>query len=498
MDLGRGVPAQSVYGKVETNLHLKQPNRFENCLFLDVARDSWNPDPIKAQMIKTVEFKRAFNAVTAIYLMWESDRLWDLYADLVSCYDFCIVTSSILEEYLRQRAVDFVRLRHPYDFALPNAGSEATAAPDELRFGISAGLWRRKNVSLLAEEFARTFKGDPSVQLSIHSRSDVNHPDFVGEYQKLMRIAGEFPRMEIVNRSLSRDEYLEWLRSIDVYCFVSSGEGYSVTPREALHLKTPVLLHDAHVHAEFSHLPGIVRVSSTGLQTAEPNILSSLYDIGNDWRIDRDELSRALSYCRNNYPTLKSEIECRYAEILDYHDLSKVIKDWQETLNQKYLHYIDLVQLDYPQLAYTSLQSDPCIPAMLSLGPPHFKGKTGEFVRRRVYCFQRNHGPGHCLYGPDICIEEHAKIEVIFELDVFCAQPGQPLANLDIYDNANDVVLDIRSVYQSADQGFGHDFNLTSLVRPGQVLEFRVYWFGTSDICVSGVEVKWVENEHAA
>ncbi len=66
--------------------------------------------------------------------------------------------------------------------------------------------------------------------------------------------------IELIPESLSREQYLDWLRSLDVYCFMSSGEGWSVTPREALHLGKPVILLDAHAHTGFSHLPGVIPV----------------------------------------------------------------------------------------------------------------------------------------------------------------------------------------------------------------------------------------------
>lgn len=485
-----GPSPQHPYGKVRTDLHLNRPNRFKNCLFFDIARDTWEPEMVKAQMVKTIEHKRMFNAVTGIYLMWESDRLWDLYGDLVDCYDFCVVTSSILDDYLAARGVDFVRLRHPYDFALPVSDPQPSDGDRTIRFGVSAGLWPRKNVSLLAREFARIFRDDPGVELSIHTRSDVNHPDFVEEYRLLRQVQEEFARIEIINISFSRSHFLQWLKSVDVYCFLSSGEGYSVTPREALHLKIPVLLHDAHVHKEFSHLPGVVRVASLGAQTAAPNTSKSGFDVGNQWQVDLSALEPALLECRHKHQALKSDLVRGYEEVLRFHELHSIRAEWVEVLNEKYGHYIDLVRLDYPDTVDTPVRTVPRIPGNLKLAPPFFKNNTGKFVRGRVYCLRSEHEPGHCLYGPDVSVTDDEEITVIFRIDILSKERPETLVNLDVYDNANDALLAIKTIGSRDGLETENEFSLTLTARPHQVLEFRVYWLGTSDLCVSGVEVR--------
>ncbi|KAA3630005.1 MAG: glycosyltransferase family 1 protein [Proteobacteria bacterium] len=316
------------YDGVLADWHLENPNAFKNALFLDIARETWNPAGVRQQMERTIRHKRVFNAVTAVYLMWESDRLWDLYADMISAYDFCIVTSDILAEFLDDRGIDWLKLPHPYDFACIAPARTRGQQDDPVRFGISAGLWRRKNVALLAAEFVNAFGNDAGAELSIHTRSDIEHDDFRSECEAIERLRDGGARIELINESLPREEYLDWMRSLDVYCFVSAGEGYSITPREALHLGVPVLLHDAHVHAEFSHLPGVVRVPSAGLQPARPNTASAACDIGSDWRIDADALRGALRYCLDHHASLKKRLAERCDEVRKLHDMDEIRSAW--------------------------------------------------------------------------------------------------------------------------------------------------------------------------
>ncbi len=488
------VPSRSaplVYGKVTTDLHLEHPDRFKNCLFLDIARETWNPDLIREQMMKTVRHKRVFNAVTAVYLMWESDRLWDLYADLVSVYDFCIVTAPLLDEFLSQRGIDFVKLRHPYDFHLSRSAAGRNAQP--LRFGMSTGLWPRKNTSLLARQFVEVFGDDPEVELSIHTRSDLTQPEFKTEYRILSELAERHPGIRILNESLSREAYLGWLKSIDVYCFISAGEGYSVTPREALHLGIPVILHDAHVHRELSHLPGVVRVSSRGLKRALSNAPTQDLEVGRDWQIDEGSLRQALASCRDNYPRLKARLNEGYHQILELHDPDAIKREWVETLNRKYGEYRDRVRVSYPGVPEAGINSFPNDEDVdsISLRSGGFGSNAGCRLPGRIHCLKAEHPAGHCLFGPNLRITRPGKIRVSFVLEVFSGELPWEIANLDIYDSAGDTILCLREIHDVDVQSVVNTFTISADVEPGQALEFRVYWFGDTDMCVSDLEVEF-------
>jgi len=482
-------PTPSPYGKVEVDRHLQEPHQFKDCLFFDLAREAWDPELIREQMRKTVDYKRTFNAVAGIYLMWESDRLWDLYAELIGCYDFCVVTSSILDEDLKERGVDFIKLRHPYDFVLADDQSSPPARSQRFRLGVSAGLWPRKNVLLLAQEFMQVFDDDPDVELSIHTRSDVDHPDHAVEYGDLEALRDQCYRIELICHSFSRRDYIEWMRSLDAYCFISAGEGYSVTPREALHLGIPVILHDAHVHREFSHLPGVVRVRSEGTQPAKPHFAAEGYDIGRAWRVSRDGLREALAECRSNLSGLKEALGRRHGEVLAHHATGMIKSDWIEALNRKYTAYRKAVRFTYPGLDDPRLRSMPFIPGELRLSSPYFRKCTGTVARGRVYCLRGQHSPGYCLQGPGSPMPASGRMTVTFRLEVLCAPAGASLVKLEVYDRITGTTRLERSLNTAdIEQPEGH---LTALVDvyKNQVLDFNVYWPGAADISLSGIRV---------
>lgn len=110
-------------------------------------------------------------------------------------------------------------------------------------FGVSATGLHYKNYDLLLDAFAAEFKHSPGVRLKIH-----NH-----RADKRGRIVDKIKSLGLKN-VLDTHGPIEWkdyqthMNSIDCYVLLSKGEGFSITPREALALGRPCILanHTAH------------------------------------------------------------------------------------------------------------------------------------------------------------------------------------------------------------------------------------------------------------
>jgi glycosyltransferase involved in cell wall biosynthesis len=482
--------AAEIYGQVETNLHLQHPDRFKNCLFLDIARDTWNSDQIHMQMEKTVRIKRIFNAVTCVYLMWESDRLWDLYAEMIKIYDFCLVTNSLLDKHLTELGVDFIKVRHPYLFSSFDQTLAKKPASSPVKFGISAGFWPRKNVSMLTKTFAESFAHDQDVKLSIHTRFGRQDSALAEETKTIENLADEVENIEVIYQSFSRSDYIAWMKSLDIYCFVSSGEGYSVTPREALHLGIPVVLHDAHVHQEFAHLPGVIAVPSRGQQKAIANIGNGQFDIGNDWRIDEGALKRAMLQVRNEYLNLKEEIIQGYQNIISLHDSTSIQMEWAHILSEKYQQYRDCVVLYYAQVPEQKLLSDDNLIEQLSLHSSGFISATGYFNDGRVLCLMSEHESGYCLHGPYLHIVQPIQFVLALSIQVFGKTSSADLFVIDVFNYANGSRLTQLPVSGNDITSVENEFQFHIDARIGHNLEFRVNWLGKCDICITKLSLE--------
>jgi len=321
------------YPPVYPNLHLVRQDLFEQGLFLDVVGFQGGEETIYRQIEHVAAIRRCYGPFCAIYLMWETDRLWAPMLDLVKAYDLVIVTSDLLKEYFAENDVNYVKVPHPYNFHVNrSAPRESSSRP--LRIGISAGLWARKNLSLAASCFTRVLGNNPDYVLSVHTRTSPFDAASVKESETIQALAREFGNIEYTVQSFTREDYLDWMNSLDAYCFISSGEGYSVTPREALHLGKPVILLDAHVHSEFSHLPGVIRVPSAGKSPARPGFSIIDADIGKEFDVDEQTLEKVFSRLDSEVEIHARALRERFQEVLDFHDPATVRTKWLTELKQ--------------------------------------------------------------------------------------------------------------------------------------------------------------------
>lgn len=323
-----------LYPGLKSFVHEQRPDLFQHGLYLDVVGFHGDQSVIRQQIERAADFKRRFNARTAIYLMWESDRLWAPVLELVNAYDLTIVTSSLLEPYLKQRGVRYARLPHPYVYEVDRPAAGEGTQRDVLTIGISAGLWPRKNLALVAETFAEVLGNQSGFRLSIHTRTTPRDRLAQQEHRRIEAVAQDVDNVDYHVCSFSRAEYLEWLRSLDAYCFLSAGEGWSVTPREALHLGKPVILQDAHAHADFSHLPGVIRVPTGVPQPARPGADFIESGIGCEAGVDIEAFKRILADLPTHWPRAKAELSERFVEILEYHKLEAIKYQWVAALNK--------------------------------------------------------------------------------------------------------------------------------------------------------------------
>ena len=112
-------------------------------------------------------------------------------------------------------------------------------------FGNSCSLPYRKNHIRLIEAFAQAFGDNPDVKLIINSRAC--------EPGALKKLKDKITELNLKNihfslKSLSSSDYISFLKSIDCYVSSSAGEGFAITPREALALGCPVILTNNTAH----------------------------------------------------------------------------------------------------------------------------------------------------------------------------------------------------------------------------------------------------------
>ncbi len=104
-------------------------------------------------------------------------------------------------------------------------------------FGFSAGMYRHKNQEKLARAFASVFKGRADVILKIHTRFAKGVESIKKSIESL-----DAPNIIFFEKAYSRNEYIDFISSLDCYVSLSMGEGFSIIPREALAAGIPCIL----------------------------------------------------------------------------------------------------------------------------------------------------------------------------------------------------------------------------------------------------------------
>lgn len=151
--------------------------------------------------------------------------LVDVYKrDGVTIPIFCIPQGILVQDYITQ---------------LPEKEQS-----DIFTFGSIARNFPHKNVMKMLQAFHDEFGNDNSVQFIFHTKScfDTNFELF--DYIEKNGITN----IIICEKNLPREEYLSFIQSLDCYVLISRGEGFSITPREAMALGVPCLLSNNTAH----------------------------------------------------------------------------------------------------------------------------------------------------------------------------------------------------------------------------------------------------------
>ncbi len=167
-------------------------------------------------------------------------------------------------------------------------------------FGISAGFSERKNYEVLLHAFAQAFKNNPNVMLKIHGSWGADKPKITKIINQL-----KLKNVYINAETLKRDDYIEFIASLDAYVWPSAGEGYSLTPREALAAGIPCIVTDHTVHKSITQAPGVLKVPANKLVKARFKEFNEM--CGHFHTCTVDDLAKALREMYKDYRFYKNK-----------------------------------------------------------------------------------------------------------------------------------------------------------------------------------------------
>ena len=172
----------------------------------------------------------------------------------------------------------------------------------------------RKNHLRLVESFHKAFGNRDEVKLVISARfvKKQAYNDLVN-YLQFHKISN----IEISKKTIDKSEYLKLLQSADCYINVSTGEGFSIPPREAMALGIPVIISNNTAQRTIAKSNLAVSVESD-IEVPDYNDFLKLYS-GISFQTDANKIAASMLYVYNNYDELLKKSSNMRQWVKKYH-----------------------------------------------------------------------------------------------------------------------------------------------------------------------------------
>ena len=228
------------------------------------------------------------------HIAWDSDQLPAEWVEILNTrFDAVLVSSAHLEAVAADSGVTIPIGTLPIGLDIEGLLARTFVPCDrnaKVRFGVTASFHPRKGVLQLLEAFANEFGDSTQAELVIHSNLAMGDTFIAAE--SFVRDRGL--RNVSLSRGSLRPAELDTLHeSFHVYCSCSSGEGYSIGPRQALALGKPLVLSAVGPHCELLAATGVFSIDPIADTPAiYPEIDNRVF--GNQKAFRIDDIQRAL------------------------------------------------------------------------------------------------------------------------------------------------------------------------------------------------------------
>lgn len=168
---------------------------------------------------------------------------------------------------------------------------------DPFVFGMTAGFGPGKNHELVLDGFIKAFGNNPKIRLQIHGRW--GSQEIIDRLNQTIR-NHNLTNVQVIQKVFSPEEYVSFMRSLDCYILVSKGEGFSITPREALALGIPCVISNNTAHKTICKTNLVTAVECKNIEKAIYEGFGNV-DCGNKFGCTAEDLAVALKKNYENY-----------------------------------------------------------------------------------------------------------------------------------------------------------------------------------------------------
>jgi len=184
------------------------------------------------------------NDVRLIYTMFESDKIPDDWPEYLKAADQVIVPSKWCRDVFKKAGIDATVVPLGYnDDAFKYIDRKVPVEEGEPFTFIHYDSFNiRKGFSQVLEAFTAEFKENEPVRMILKT---------VHEKSPIPIMPSQYPNIEVVRHRMSEDDLLALLGRANCMVYPSLGEGFGITPLEAMATGLPAIVPNAHGISEY-------------------------------------------------------------------------------------------------------------------------------------------------------------------------------------------------------------------------------------------------------
>ncbi|MDH6239005.1 glycosyltransferase [Aurantimicrobium minutum] len=233
------------------------------------------------------------DAYRVAHLAWDSSQLPSQWVRTInSNFDLVLFTSSYLLDVAKQSGVTVPIELMPLGLDLSGllSSDKDNSINEQLVFGSLSAYHPRKNLDKIVEAFVSEFSPKEQVTLKLHSNLSMNE-----EFDKIQKIVSKHPehKIQISHAKLNENEKDNLIKSFDIYINASSGEGFSIGPREALAAQKTVIISDVPGQNDLRDIPSVVSIETKAeIPAIYPELSNQIF--GNQRLVEVSDIRKAM------------------------------------------------------------------------------------------------------------------------------------------------------------------------------------------------------------
>lgn len=253
-------------------------------------------------------FYQSYNKYSIAYSVWESTRVSNSFFNRLLEFDELWVPS-------KWQMAQIIEQGYPRDkvFVIPEgvdievfkpgyAQHTLTKDPNRFTFGLFGRWDYRKSTKEIIETFLKTFDKSEPVDLIVSIDNPFSGDNLQTTENRLRHYDLIDDRIKILSLA-PRNEYIDLLKSINVFVSCSRSEGWNLPLIEAMSCGTPSIYSDCCAQLEFAENKGLP-VKILGERPIYDSDYNHFNDAdGNYYEPDFDDLSRVMRDAYENYKT---------------------------------------------------------------------------------------------------------------------------------------------------------------------------------------------------